>query len=91
MKSSELQHRFDSRRLPELKTKAIAAGVPADHCNRLKSRDSEILATAIVHKAKRLTTYDPFLIFLGKEYITPDSGLVVSPPDSSFLPFEEPE
>jgi hypothetical protein len=89
MKSSELQHRFDSRRMQELKAKAIAAGVPPDQANRLKSRDSEILATAIVHKAKRLTTYDPFLTFLGREYITPETGLVISPPDSSFLPFEQ--
>jgi hypothetical protein len=62
---------------------------PILQANRLKSRDSEILATAIVHKAKRLTTYDPFLIFLGKEYITPETGLVISPPDSSFLPFDQ--
>lgn len=46
-------------------------------------------ATAIVHKAKRLTTYDPFLCFLGKEYIEPETGLVISPPDSSFLPFDQ--
>jgi hypothetical protein len=91
MKSSELQHRFDSRRLPELKAKAIAAGVPADQANRLKSRDSEILATAIVYKAKRLTTYDPFLCFLGKEYIEQETGLIISPPDSSFLPFDQQE
>lgn len=88
MKSSELQHRFDSRRMPELKTKAAAAGVPSDQANRLKSRDSEILATAIVHKAKRLTTYDPFLCFLGKEYIERETGLIIGPPDSSFLPFD---
>ena len=91
MKSSELQYRFDSRRLPELKTKAIAAGVPPDQANRLKSRDSEILATALVYKAQRLTTYDPFLCFLGKEYITPETGLIIGPPDSSLLPFEQPE
>jgi hypothetical protein len=60
--------------------------------NRLKSRDSEILATALVYKAQRLTTYDPFLCFLGKEYITPETGLVIGPPDSSLLPFDqEPE
>ena len=92
MKSSELQHRFDSKRMSELKTKAIATGVPSDQANRLKSRDSEILATAIVHQAKRLTTYDPFLCFLGKEYITPQTGLIISPPDLSLLPFDqEPE
>jgi hypothetical protein len=89
MKSSELQHRFDGRRMPELKAKAIASGVPPDQANRLKGRDSEILATAIVDKAKRLTTYDPFLCFLGKEYITPETGLVIGPPDSSLLPFDQ--
>ncbi len=87
--SGKLQFRFDSKRMPELKAKAIAAGVPSDQCNRLKSRDSEILATALVYKAQRLTTYDPFLIFLGKEYITPETGLVIGPPDSSWLNFEE--
>lgn len=88
MKASELQHRFDSRRMPELKTKAIAAGVPANQVTRLGRADSEVLATALVYKARRLTTYDPFLRFLGKEYIEPETGLIISPPDSSFLPFE---
>jgi hypothetical protein len=88
MKSSELQHRFDSKRMPELKTKAIAAGVKPDQAIRLRSRDSEILATAIVHKARRLTTYDPFLCFLGKEYIEKETGVVIGPPDSSWLPFD---
>lgn len=88
VKSSNLQYRFDSKRMPELKTKAIAAGVPNNQANRLGSRDSEILATALVYKAQRLTTYDPFLIFLGKEYITPETGLVIGPPDSSWLNFD---
>ena len=35
-------------------------GVSRGSSNRLKSRDSEILATALVYKAQRLTTYDPF-------------------------------
>jgi hypothetical protein len=86
-KSAALQFRFDSRRMPELKNKAIAAGVPKDNSGRLGSRDSEILATALEFKAVRLTTYDPFLIFIGKEYITPETGLIVDLPDSSWLPF----
>jgi hypothetical protein len=90
--SGKLQYRFDSKRMPELKAKAIAAGVPNNQAHRLGSRDSEILATALVYKAQRLTTYDPFLIFLGKEYITPETGLVIGPPDSSWLNFDqEPE
>ena len=89
MKSSELQFRFDSRRMPELKTKAIAAGVPPDQANRLKSRDSEILATALVYKAQRLTTYDPFLRFLGEAYIKSETGLVIGLPDSSWLDFDK--
>lgn len=89
IKSSTLQYRFDSKRMPELKTKAIAAGVPSNQANRLGSRDSEILATALEYKAQRLTTYDPFLCFLGKEYITPETGLAIGPPDSSWLPFEQ--
>jgi len=36
----------------------------------------------------RLTTYDPFLLFIGKEYITPETGLVIDLPDTSLLPFE---
>ena len=87
--SSNLQYRFNSKRMPELKAKAIAAGVPSDQANRLKSRDSEILATALVYKAKRLTTNDPILIFLGKEYIEPETGLVIGPPDSSWLNFDQ--
>jgi hypothetical protein len=89
IRSSNLQYRFDSKRMPELKTKAIAASVPSNQANRLGSRDSEILATALEYKAKRLTTYDPFLCFLGKEYITPETGLIIGPPDSSWLPFEQ--
>jgi hypothetical protein len=89
IRSSGLQHRFDSKRMPELKTKAIAAGVPKNQANRLGRSDSEILATALEYKAQRLTTYDPFLIFLGKEYITPETGLVIGPPDSSWLNFDQ--
>ena len=75
--------------MSDLKSKAIAADVPKDNANRLGSRDSEILATALEYKAERLTTYDPFLIFIGKEYITPETGLVVGLPDSSWLPFAD--
>jgi len=73
--------------MPDLKTKAIAAGVPKNNAVRLGSRDSEILATALELKARRLTTYDPFLLFLGKEYIKPETGLTVDLPDSSWLDF----
>jgi hypothetical protein len=79
-KSTSLRYRFDSKRMPELKTKAIAAGVPPDRANKLGVKDSEILATALVCKADRLTTYDPFLIFIGKEYIAPETGLIIGPP-----------
>jgi hypothetical protein len=86
-RSSALQYRFHSTRMPDLKTKAIAAGVPKNNAVRLGSRDSEILATALELKARRLTTYDPFLLFLGKEYIKPETGLTVDLPDSSWLDF----
>lgn len=85
--SSRLQFRFDCKRMPELKSKAVAAGVPSDNANRLSRADSDILASALVYKASRLTTYDPFLRFIGKKYITPETGLVIDLPDTSFLPF----
>jgi hypothetical protein len=85
--SSKLQFRFNSNQIPDLKAKAIAAGVPKDQASKLRSRDSEILAAALVYKADRLTTYDPFLIFLGSEYIQPETGLVISPPSSPMLLF----
>jgi hypothetical protein len=88
-KSTSLRYRFDGKRMTDLKAKAIAAGVPPDKANKLGVKDSEILATALVYKADRLTTYDPFLIFIAKEYITPETGLIVGPPDSPFLPFPE--
>jgi hypothetical protein len=87
--SGKLQHRFDSRRLPELREDAIKAGVPKNQVVRLKLADAEVLATALHYKAKRLTTYDPFLIFIGEKYITPETGLIIGPPDSEFLPFPE--
>jgi hypothetical protein len=41
----------------------------------MKLSDADVLATALVYKAARLTTYDPFLLFIGKECITPETGL----------------
>jgi hypothetical protein len=89
--SSRLQFRFDGKRMPELRAKAIAARVPKDNSNKLKRADADVLATALVYKATRLTTYDPFLRFIGKEYITPETGLVIDLPDTSLLPFGPPE
>jgi hypothetical protein len=43
----------------------------------VKLSDADVLATALVYKTARLTTYDPFLLFIGKEYITPEKGLSV--------------
>ena len=88
-RSSALQYRFHSSRMPDLRTKAVAAGVPKNNAVRLGSRDSEILATALELNAARLTTYDPFLLFIGKEYIKPETGLVVDLPDTSWLDFPE--
>jgi hypothetical protein len=90
-KSKNLRYRFDSQRLPELKQKAVAAGVPSDQAHKLRTKDSEILATALFYKANRLTTFDPFLIFLGREYLEKETGLVIDRPTSPFLPFPEPE
>ena len=89
--SSRLQYRFDTKRLPDLRAKAIAAGVPKDNANKLKRADADVLATALVYKAARLTTYDPFLLFIGKEYITPATALVIDLPDTSLLPFDYPQ
>ncbi len=88
-KSNSLRYKFDSKRMPELREQAIAAGVPPDKASRLTIKDAEILATALVYKADRLTTYDPFLLFLGKKYITPETGLIVSEPISPYLPFPD--
>jgi hypothetical protein len=88
--SGQLQHRFDSRRMPDLKGKAIAAGCPKNQAIRLRSKDADILATALHYKAARLTTYDPFLRFLGQEYITKETGLVIDIPQTSFLPLDFP-
>ena len=84
--TSKLQYRFDLRAKPELLAKALDFGCPTDQ-KRLKVKDAEILATAIAYKATRLTTYDPLLCFLGREFIEPEYGLVVGMPDSAFLPF----
>jgi hypothetical protein len=88
LRSSALQFRFDSKRMSDLKEKAIAAGVPKDNANKLKRADADVLATALVYKAERLTTYDPFLRFIGKEFVTPETGLVIDLPDTSWLPLE---
>jgi hypothetical protein len=42
----------------------------------------------LVYKATRLTTYDPLLIFIGSEYITPETGLIIAKPELSLLAFE---
>jgi predicted nucleic acid-binding protein len=76
--------------MPELKRRAIAAGCPKDQAKRLRSKDADILATALHYKAARLTTYDPFLRFLGQEYITKETGLVIDIPKTSFLPLDFP-
>lgn len=82
--ANRLGQRFDLRSQPVLLARAALLGYPADQ-KRLKSKDAEILATAIVYKAARLTTYDPFLIFIGKEFISKEYGLVVDEPSSSLL------
>jgi hypothetical protein len=87
--SSRMQFRFDSKQMPNLKERAIAAGVPKTNC-KLTRADSDILASALVYRASRLTTYDPFLRFIGREYITKEAGVVIDIPDSSWLPFPPP-
>jgi hypothetical protein len=88
-KSKNLRMRFDSKILPELYDKAIAAGVPKNQAKKLTMKDSEILATALFYQADRLTTYDPLLLFLGRGYIEKETGLVVDRPTSPFLPFPD--
>lgn len=87
--ANSLRYKFDTKRMPALKDQAIAAGVPQDKASKLTIKDAEILATALVYKADRLTTYDPFLLFLGEHYITPETGLIISEPISPFLPFPD--
>src|SRR5947209_431900 len=72
--SGQLQYRFDSRRMPHLRNKAVAAGCSSNQAVRLRSKDAAVLATALHYKAHRLTTYDPFLQLLGQEYITKEKG-----------------
>ena len=60
-----------------------------EQAKKLGKKDSEILATAIFYKADRLTTYDPFLIFLGKEYLEKENGIVIAQPMSTYLPFPD--
>lgn len=88
-KSKNLRMRSDSKTMPELYDKAVASGVPKDQAKRLRPKDSEILATALYYEAARLTTYDPFLLFIGREYIGKESRLIVDEPSSTFLPFPE--
>jgi hypothetical protein len=76
--------------MPDLRVKAIAAGCSKNQALRLRSKDADILATALHYKAARLTTYDPFLRFLGQEYITKETGLVIDIPPTSFLPLDFP-
>ena len=76
--------------MPDLKVKAIAAGCSKNQAIRLRSKDADILATALHYKATRLTTYDPFLRFLGQEYITKETGLVIDIPQTSYLPLDFP-
>ena len=88
-KSKSLRMRFDSKNTPELYDKALAAGVPKDQAKKLGVKDSEILSTALFYQADRLTTYDPFLLFLGREYIEKETRLVIDLPTSTFLPFPD--
>jgi len=84
--SSRLGHRFDLRDKPDSLSEAKLFGCPVDQ-KRLKSKDAEILATSIVYKASRLTTYDPFIRFIGQKYIRNEYGVVVDTPSSALLPF----
>jgi predicted nucleic acid-binding protein len=88
--SGQLQHRFNSQRMPDLKERALAAGCPKDQAIRLRSRDADVLATALHYKATRLITYDPFLRFLGREFIEKEARLVVDIPQTSYLPLDFP-
>lgn len=88
--SGQLQHRFNSQRMPDLKARALAAGCSKDQAIRLRSKDADVLATALHYKAARLITYDPFLRFLGREFITKEAGVVVDIPQTSYLPLEFP-
>ncbi len=87
--SKSLRMRFDSKTMRELCDKAVAAGVPRDQSKKLRVKDSEILASALFYQADRLTTYDPFLRFLGREYLEKETGLVIDLPTSPFLPFPD--
>ena len=84
--ANQLGQRLDLRSQPALLSEALAYGCPSDQ-KRLKSKDAEILATAIIYKAARLTTYDPFLRFIGAKFIQPEFGMIVDKPSSSLLFF----
>lgn len=82
--ANRLVDRFDLRGQPDLLEKSREFGCPPDQ-KRLRSKDADILATAIVYKAVRLTTYDPLLRFLGTEFIRSEYGMIVDKPLSSLL------
>jgi hypothetical protein len=90
-KSKNLRMRSDVKNLPELYDKAVAAGVPKDQAKKLRVKDSEILATALFYEASRLTTFDPFLLFLGREIIETETSSIMDRPSSPFLPFPDEE
>jgi hypothetical protein len=89
--SKNLRIRFDSKRMPDLYERAVIAGVQKDNAKKLTIKDSEVLAAALFYKADRLSTYDPFLIFLGREYLQKETGLLIDQPSSPFLPFPDHE
>jgi hypothetical protein len=90
-KSKSLRMRFDGKVIPDLYDRAVAAGVPKDQAKKLGVKDSEILGSALFYQADRLTTYDPFLLFIGHEFVEKETGLVIERPRSPFLPFPDEE
>jgi hypothetical protein len=82
--ASKLGSRFDLRLQTDMLKKAIEFGCPKDQ-KRLKTKDAEIVATAITYRAMRLTTYDPLLRFLGAEVIQQEYGLSIDFPPSALL------
>jgi hypothetical protein len=87
--SSRLQFRFGSKQMPKLREQAIEAGTPKDNA-KLTRADSDVLATALVYKAARLTTYDPFLRYIGDQFLSKETDLIVGLPDTSWLPLDYP-
>jgi len=88
-KSKNLRYRFDNKNSPDLFDIAVAAGVPRDQAKKLGRKDSEILAAALYYKAERLTTYDPFLIFVGRHCLQAETGIIIGPPWPSTMVFPE--